>query len=47
MSYEAAVLVSILRSLLAGFICTGLGRVLVAWRVGSGSCGVDSVGDGG
>ncbi len=34
MSYEAAVLVSILRSLLAGLICAGLGRVLVAWRVG-------------
>ena len=34
MSYEAAVLFSILRSLLAGFICTGLGRVLVAWRMG-------------
>lgn len=34
MSYEAAVLVSILRSLLAGGICTGLARVLVAWRAG-------------
>ena len=33
MSYEAAVLVSILRSLLAGGICTGLARVLVAWRL--------------
>ncbi|MFO1005202.1 MAG: hypothetical protein U0929_04525 [Planctomycetaceae bacterium] len=34
MSYEVAVLVSILRSLLAGGICTGLARVLVAWRAG-------------
>jgi ABC-type Fe3+ transport system permease subunit len=34
MSYEAAVLVSILRSLVAGLICVWLGRVLVAWRSG-------------